>query len=97
MPDLISKARTFLQQHLDSTQTSLHESSAVNAIVGFFNHHSKSVEQVPVTETTEYKQVKSQRDHNWNELQKALATIGELQAQVTQRTKQSSTPDEAAK
>lgn len=98
MSDNITKARTFLKSFLDNNGGGLSESSVVLAMIDYADASGFHDEgELPiVTETAEFKDLSDkysslnedylkavhQRDHNWNELQKALNEIKSLKTPV---------------
>lgn len=93
MSDNITKARTFLKSFIDNRGGGLSEANAVLALVDYLAENGSSeTGTTPVTETDEFKELSAkfdgltevhnetihQRDHNWNELQKAQKELNLL-------------------
>ena len=79
----ITDARVFYRNYLDANNFTLGEHSSVLALVGYLEAQgSPKAEPVAVEDTEEYKAALKQRNHNWNELQKASGRIKELENEV---------------
>lgn len=101
--DQITNARVFYKTFLDQNNLPLGEHSSVLALAAYLeeNDSTEKNKGLPVKETDEFKQIEAsleaklaehdtvlkQRDHNWNELQKANTKVKELEAKVVTLTK----------
>ena len=99
--DQITKAREFYRNYVDSNNLSAGEHASVMALAAFLEANStpkedntskwqSELEELKTTleaKIADHGEILKQRDHNWNELQKAQKEITTLKAQVTKLNK----------